>query len=96
MFRGVSRVIHSRAVFEFITRPAAKKVRARYRARLVGATRSTVIYTLIQSGRRHGISPQEYLTDVLGGLPSLTPSQVRELLPAQWRKARQTRGAEAQ
>ena len=44
--------------------------------------RSAVIYTLIQSCRRYGINPQEYLTDVLQRLPSMTSSQVRELLPA--------------
>lgn len=55
--------------------------------------RSAVIYTLIQSCRRYGINPQEYLTDVLGRLPSMTASQVPELLPEQWRKARQARGA---
>jgi transposase len=55
--------------------------------------RSAVIYTLIQSCRRYGINPQEYLTDVLQRLPSMTSSQVRELLPDQWRKARQAGGA---
>jgi transposase len=58
--------------------------------------RSAVIYTLIQSCRRYGINPQEYLTDVLGRLPSMTTRQVRELLPHQWRKAREARGAEVQ
>jgi hypothetical protein len=58
--------------------------------------RSAIIYTLIQSCRHYGISPQEYLTDVLGRLPSMTASQVRELLPARWRKTRQARRAEAQ
>ena len=58
--------------------------------------RTAVIYTVIQSCRRHGINPQEYLTDVLGRLPSMTAKQVRELLPDQWRKARQARGAEVQ
>lgn len=47
--------------------------------------RSAVIYTLIQSCRRHGINPQEYLTDVLHRLPSMTSSQVRELLPHKWK-----------
>jgi transposase len=55
--------------------------------------RSAVIYTLIQSCRRYGINPQEYLTDVLQRLPSMTTGQVRELLPDQWRKARQGGGA---
>ena len=47
--------------------------------------RSAVIYTLIQSCRRYGINPQEYLTDVLRRLPSMTSSQVRELLPVNWK-----------
>jgi transposase len=47
--------------------------------------RSAVIYTLIQSCRRYGINPQEYLTDVLHRLPSMTSSQVPELLPAVWK-----------
>jgi hypothetical protein len=47
--------------------------------------RSAVIYTLIQSCRRYGINPQVYLTDVLQRLPSMTSSQVRELLPANWK-----------
>ena len=47
--------------------------------------RSAVIYTIIQSCRRYGLNPQEYLTDVLQRLPSMTTSQVRELLPANWK-----------
>lgn len=51
--------------------------------------RSAVIYSIIQSCRRYGVNPQEYLTDVLSRLPSMTNSQVSELLPANW-KSRQT------
>ena len=47
--------------------------------------RSAVIYTIIQSCRRYGINPQEYLTDVLQRLPSMTTSQVKDLLPANWK-----------
>jgi transposase len=47
--------------------------------------RSAVIYTIIQSCRRYGINPQEYLTDVLSRLPAMTTSQVPELLPAHWK-----------
>jgi transposase len=53
--------------------------------------RSAVIYTIIQSCRRYGINPQEYLTDVLARLPSMTSNQVKDILPGQWRKARQAR-----
>ena len=58
--------------------------------------RSAVINTIIQSCRRYGINPQEYLTDILQRLPSMTSSQVRDLLPDQWRKARQPHGAQVQ
>jgi len=47
--------------------------------------RSAVIYTIIQSCRRRGINPQEYLTDVLQRLPSMKSSQVKDLLPSRWK-----------
>jgi transposase len=51
--------------------------------------RSAVIYTIIQSCRRYGINPQEYLTDVLQRLPSMTTSQVPALLPSRWKRSQQ-------
>jgi transposase len=50
--------------------------------------RSAVIYTIIQSCRRRGINPQEYLTDVLQRLPSMMASQVRDLTPSRWKALR--------
>jgi transposase len=47
--------------------------------------RSAVIYTIIQSCRRRGINPQEYLTDVLQRLPSMTNQQVKDLVPSRWK-----------
>ncbi len=47
--------------------------------------RSAVIYTIIQSCRRRGINPQEYLTDVLSRLPSMNTSQIRAVLPSRWK-----------
>jgi transposase len=47
--------------------------------------RSAVIYTIIQSCRRRGINPQEYLTDVLSRLPSMTNQQVKNLVPSLWK-----------
>jgi transposase len=47
--------------------------------------RSAVIYTMIQSCRRYDINPQEYLTDILQRLPSMTTSQVPILLPHRWK-----------
>ena len=47
--------------------------------------RSAVIYTIIQSCRRRGINPQEYLTDVLGRLPSMKNHEVKDVLPSRWK-----------
>lgn len=47
--------------------------------------RSAVIYTLIQSCRRRGINPQDYLTDVLRRLPSLTAREAGQLVPSRWK-----------
>jgi transposase len=46
--------------------------------------RSAIIYSMIVSCRRRGINPQDYLTDVLGRLPSIKTSQIDSLLPANW------------
>ena len=51
--------------------------------------RSAVIYTIIQSCRRHGVNTQEYLTDVLARLPAMTTSHVPDLLPSRWKSPRQ-------
>jgi transposase len=47
--------------------------------------RSAVIYSILVSCRRRGINPHEYLTDVLGRLPSARTSNIQELLPANWK-----------
>lgn len=47
--------------------------------------RSAVIYTIIQSCRRRGINPQDYLTDVLSRLPSMNNHEVKDLLPSRWK-----------
>jgi transposase len=47
--------------------------------------RSAVIYSMIGSCRRRGLNPQEYLTDVLGRLPSTKITRIQELLPAHWK-----------
>lgn len=49
--------------------------------------RSAVIYTLIQSCRRRDINPQEYLTDVLRRLPSMTAAEAKTLTPSRWTPA---------
>jgi transposase len=47
--------------------------------------RSAVIYTIIQSCRRRSLNPQEYLTDVLGRLPSMKNHEVKDVLPSRWK-----------
>ena len=47
--------------------------------------RSAVIYTIIQSCRRRGINPQDYLIDVLERLPSMKNNEVHQLLPSRWK-----------
>ncbi len=47
--------------------------------------RSAIIYSIIVSCRRRGINPQEYLTDVLGRLPSAKTSDIQSLMPANWK-----------
>jgi hypothetical protein len=46
---------------------------------------SAVIYTIIQSCRRRGLNPQDYLTDVLRRLPSMKNHPVKEWLPSRWK-----------
>ena len=50
--------------------------------------RSAVIYSIIQSCRRRGIDPQEYLTDVLGRLPGMMNTELDALLPENWKNSR--------
>lgn len=55
--------------------------------------RSAIIYTLLETCKRHGINPQEYLHDVLARLPSMKITQVAELTPAAWAARRKARAA---
>jgi len=50
--------------------------------------RSAIIYTVIESCRRRGICPHEYLTDVLTRLPSATTSDIESLTPSGWAAAK--------
>ncbi len=47
--------------------------------------RSAVLYSIIGSCRRRAINPQDYLTDILGRLPTAKVSRIQELLPANWK-----------
>jgi transposase len=49
--------------------------------------RSAVIYTLLESCRRHGVEPMAYLTDVLTRLPRMSSTEARhlDLTPGNWK-----------
>lgn len=51
--------------------------------------RSAVIYTILESCRRHGVEPMAYLTDLLTRLPNLTSTEALrlDLTPAGWKAA---------
>ena len=49
---------------------------------------SAVIYSIVETCRKLGINPQEYLLDILPRLPHITNHQARELTPKKWLLAR--------
>jgi transposase len=51
--------------------------------------RSAILYTLIESAKRHGHEPYAYLRDVLDRLPSTTTSGLEALLPVNWQPSDQ-------
>jgi transposase len=58
--------------------------------------RGAVIYSIIESCRRHGVEPYSYLRDVLTRLPSMTNRQIKDIVPKAWaaaQKAAATRKA---
>ena len=55
--------------------------------------RSAVIYSIIESCRRHAIEPSAYLTDVLKRLPDMNITEIAELAPANWKPTRNRRTA---
>jgi hypothetical protein len=50
--------------------------------------RSAIIYSIIESCRRHGIEPYTYLHDILTRLPSMTNRQIKDVVPKAWAAAR--------
>ena len=52
--------------------------------------RSAVIYTLIESAKRHGHEPYAYLKNVLERLPRTTTTGLNALMPANWKPPGQT------
>jgi transposase len=52
--------------------------------------RSAIIYTVIETCRRQGLNPFQYLRDVLSRLPSMTNHQIPEVIPVAWAKIQRT------
>lgn len=52
-----------------------------------GGKSAAVIYTLIESAKRCGANPYDYLRDVLARLPQTRHSEIPGLLPDAWLKA---------
>ena len=50
--------------------------------------RSAVIYSVLGSCRRLGIDPHEYLRDVLRRLPDMKITEIEQVTPAAWAKAK--------
>ena len=49
--------------------------------------RGAVLYSIIESCRRHGVEPYSYLRDVLTRLPSMTNRQIKDIVPKAWAAA---------
>jgi transposase len=49
--------------------------------------RSAILYTLIESDKRHGHEPYTYLKDILERLPGMKSNEVETLLPSNWQPA---------
>jgi hypothetical protein len=52
--------------------------------------RSAVIYSVLGSCRRYRIDPHEYLRDVFRRLPAMKMSEIAQLTPSAWAKAKRT------
>ena len=53
---------------------------------------SAILFTIIEACRSRKLDPWEYLRHVLTRLPSMTTSQLDEVMPDAWRQARNTAG----
>lgn len=54
---------------------------------------SAILYTIIESAKRHGLEPHAYLTDLLRALPNSTNWQIPKMTPAAVAKAKRIKAA---
>lgn len=52
------------------------------------AERSSVVYALLATCKKHNVHPHEWLTDVLTRLPTHPGDELNQLLPHNWKKGR--------
>jgi transposase len=57
--------------------------------------RSAILYTIIESCRRHGLDPFAYLREAFGRLPTMTIGQVKDITPAACAQAAKRTGLSA-
>jgi len=58
-----------------------------------GGRRAAAIYTLIETAKLNDVDPQAWLTDVLTRLQDHPAKRIKELLPWNWKRARQQKAA---
>ena len=58
-----------------------------------GGRRAAAIYTLVETAKLNDVDPQAWLTDVLARLQDHPAKRIDELLPWNWKRARQKKAA---
>jgi transposase len=61
-----------------------------------GGDRAAAMYSLIYTAKLNGVDPRAWLADVLARIADLPASRLHELLPWNWRKAREDAAAAAE
>ena len=47
-----------------------------------------MIYSLVVTCKQHGVNPEQWLSDVLGRIPTHPMKRVHELLPHHWKRCK--------
>ena len=50
---------------------------------------------MIESCKRHGVDPFEYLRDVVGSISGVPPKRIKEMMPVNWLAAMSERAKAA-
>jgi len=53
-----------------------------------GGERAAVMYSLVETCKRHGVEPFEYFRDILCRIPTCSDEEIAELTPRAWKQAR--------